>query len=71
MQTAMEHNSSTEKDVYMIAECKNCQHSECIPFTDGVYCHLNEVISFRVCSDYEGEFKGVKPEPEVHRPGTD
>ena len=55
----------------VIAECKNCRHSESIPFTDGVYCHLNEVISFRVCSDYEGEAKGVKPESEVRGTGTD
>ena len=55
----------------MIAECKDCRHSECIPFTDGVYCHLHEVISFRVCSDYEGEAKGVKPESEVRGTGTD
>lgn len=54
----------------VIAECKNCYHSECIPFTDGVYCHLNEVISFRVCSDYEGEFRGVESEPEICSAGT-
>jgi hypothetical protein len=55
----------------VIAECKNCRHSESIPFTDGVYCHLHEIISFRVCSDYEGEAKVVKPESEVRGTGTD
>jgi len=55
----------------VIAVCKDCYHSEPIPFTDGVYCHLNEIISFRVCSDYEGEAKSVKPESEVRGTGTD
>lgn len=55
----------------VIAVCKDCYHSEPIPFTDGVYCHLNEVISFRVCEDYLGEFRGEQPDPEVRSAGVD
>lgn len=54
----------------MIADCRDCRNAECLPFTEGVYCHLHEVITFRVCEDYEGEYRGGNADAEVCSAGT-
>lgn len=54
----------------VIADCRNCYHAECIPFSEGVYCTLHEQFPLRVCEDYEGEFRGVQSDPEVCSAGT-
>ena len=54
----------------VIADCRNCYHSEPIPFSEGVYCNLLNAFPVRVCEDYEGEAKSVKPESEVRGTGA-
>ena len=55
----------------VIADCRNCYHSEPIPFSEGVYCNLLNAFPVRVCEDYEGLATNEQPDPEVRSAGVD